>query len=278
MDPLLTSTNAAAGQALAVWNTRSLKDGTYSVRMTALGNSSQRAINSFSINNSPPPPTNLVAVDTPFDGGGSLTLSWQVSGDDGAGNNDVAGYNIYKSTFSGGFVYLAHVLKGVTTYIDNACPVYTTFYYTVTALDAVSESDFSNVAWAFSLADGVLITPANGGVVTITVNGLTTEADFPPGAVASNVWAGILIPASYSNTGVPASAKSTSQVRIFGVNPSTTKFLKPVIIKMPYYPSEHSQYEQNKPENLLVGRKQECLERPQHVRSKQRERARVGKP
>ena len=46
---------------------------------------------------------------------------------------------------------------GVTSYIDNNCPVYTTFYYVVTAIDRNSESGYSGVVGAFSLADGVMI-------------------------------------------------------------------------------------------------------------------------
>jgi hypothetical protein len=79
----------------------------------------------------------------------------------------------------------------------------------------------------------VLITPA-GGVVALTLNGLTTEADFPPGAVTKNVWVGIQIPQSYSNSGILDAAKSTNIVREFGITPPGTQFLKPVVIKIPY--------------------------------------------
>lgn len=232
---IVSSGSEPLSEELAAWNTSSLNDGTYSVRITPMDGSPSKAVNVFSIDNAPRAPSELLAKDTPFDGGGSLTLTWRVSPDDGGGNNDVTGYKIYKSTSSSGFAYLTATAKGVTTYIDAACPTQTTFYYVVTAVDAVSESADSAPAWAFSLLDGVEITPEAGGTVTITdSNGLVTEAVFEPGTVSEKVWVGILTPSDYSNTGVPDSARGTTIVREFGITPAGTVFLKPVTIKIPY--------------------------------------------
>ena len=230
---ILSSAAAAQGQITAQWDTTALRDGSYSMKLTAQNDPAQRAINSFTVNNSPPAPSKLAAADTAFDGGGSLTLNWRTSADDGAGNKDVAGYNVYKSTFNGGFSFIKRLPAGSTAYVDQNCPLYTTYYFVVTAFDAASESGYSNPAWAYSLIDGVEITP-NGGAITLVANGLTTEVDFAPGAVANSVWVGITIPTNYSNSGILDSARSTNIVREFVVNPPGTQFLKPVIVKIPY--------------------------------------------
>jgi hypothetical protein len=44
----------------------------------------------------PQPPRNIVAIDTPEDGGRSITLTFQASFDDGGGENDVKSYYVYR--------------------------------------------------------------------------------------------------------------------------------------------------------------------------------------
>ncbi|MBI2890356.1 MAG: hypothetical protein HYY13_06175 [Nitrospirae bacterium] len=57
------------------------------------------------VGNDVPPgaPTNLWAQDTAGDTGGSLTVNWTKSTDDGAGFNDVNGYEVWRRTAAGNF-------------------------------------------------------------------------------------------------------------------------------------------------------------------------------
>ncbi|MFQ6098376.1 MAG: hypothetical protein ACE5O2_11685, partial [Armatimonadota bacterium] len=55
------------------------------------------------------PPHNLVAQDTPNDEGGSNTLTWDRSADDGAGANTVTEYRVYRKSGGGAFILVAAV-------------------------------------------------------------------------------------------------------------------------------------------------------------------------
>jgi len=97
-------------------NTRS--DGTYSVSVTAVdggGNSASQSTNLTLDNTAPSAPTNLAATAV---AGGDIQLSWTASPE-----ADVAYYNIYKATSSGGQNYPSptyQVAAGTTTYTDTA--------------------------------------------------------------------------------------------------------------------------------------------------------------
>ncbi len=78
----------------------------------------------------------LVALDTPNDNGGSLTLTWTKSTDDGAGKNNVTAYNIWRSAAAAGpFTQIDSVANGVTTYIDMTATTGSAFYYQIEAID-----------------------------------------------------------------------------------------------------------------------------------------------
>jgi outer membrane protein assembly factor BamB len=231
---ITASTAGLTTTALGTLNASALNDGTYTLRLTVSDAPALRAENQVTVDNPPAAPATLTVRDTPFDAGGSLTLDWKCSFDDGNGDNDVQGYRIYKSTWPGGFSVLTQTAAGITTFTDSACPPQTTYYYAVTAFDRNAESPASDNEGAFSIVDGQEITPENGGTITLEKNGLLTEIVVEPGSVASPVRMGILIPGSYPDDGVPASAAATGIVREFGVAPAETKFLKPVTIKIPY--------------------------------------------
>jgi eukaryotic-like serine/threonine-protein kinase len=227
-------TTSVSSGALAAWNTAHLADGRYTLKLTQASDPAKKAINKFTIDNSPQSPGGLTAEDTPFDGGGSITLSWSKSFDDGQGNKDVQGYKLYKGAAEGSYAYLASVNAGVTSFIDNSCPAYATYYYVVTSFDNNSESVNSNPAHAFSLVDGVEIDPETGGTIALDVNGMKTEIVIEPGSMSQRAWFGIRIPASYEDNAIPVSANDTGIIRELGISPSDTKFLKPVTIKIPY--------------------------------------------
>ena len=68
----------------------------------------------------------------------SADLSWNSS-------NDAVGYNIYRSTVSGGpYTMVNPTLDGTTAYTDNTVDSGQTYYYVATAVDASSqESGYS---------------------------------------------------------------------------------------------------------------------------------------
>jgi len=80
----------------------------------------------------PPAPTNLTATAI---AGGSIKLTWTASSPE----TNVAQYNIYRATSSGGQNYnssFASVSAGITTYTDTSTTNGQTYYYVVRAQDA----------------------------------------------------------------------------------------------------------------------------------------------
>lgn len=81
------------------------------------------------------PPTGLKAYDTPSDHGGSIDLEWELSGDDGAGQRHVVGYQVYRSESpTGGFEPIGELPKGTTSFRDNRAADGVDLYYQVVAL------------------------------------------------------------------------------------------------------------------------------------------------
>ncbi|MCK5038569.1 MAG: S8 family serine peptidase, partial [Thermoplasmata archaeon] len=84
------------------------------------------------------------AMTTPTD---HNTLNWTLSGDDGAGADDVAQYNIYRSINSGGpwdaGAYIDNVATGIGTYtdLDRGIPDGIQWWYVVKAEDGAGNLD-----------------------------------------------------------------------------------------------------------------------------------------
>lgn len=227
-------TSAVQSAVLGTWQTTGRPDGSYAVRIKDTASGAVRALNHVIVDNAPGDPTNLTAQDTPFDDGRNMSLSWALSTDDGSGNNDVAGYRIYRSTFNGSYTLVGTAAGRTAHYTDTTVVPYATYYYVITTRDARSESAYSNAASAFSLVDGVRITPQNGGTVALTHDGLTTEVLFEPGTVAHDVFAGIALPDDIPGTDGTPELRPTGICREFGLTPAGTPLLKPVTIKIPY--------------------------------------------
>jgi len=91
----------------------------------------------------PAPPTNVEAFDTPDDNGHSITVSWTLSADDGAGRNNVISYEIVRSDSPDGeFEVRGLAPAGENTFEDkgakekqdaNYLPPHKDFYYKVRA-------------------------------------------------------------------------------------------------------------------------------------------------
>jgi subtilisin family serine protease len=92
---------------------------------------------------------NVQAADTVGDEGGSITITWLKSGDDGAGANNVTKYTIRRRTgATGAFASLHDVAKGAEQYVDNTTTDGTDYYYQVRtwAGTLYSDSDIAGPA------------------------------------------------------------------------------------------------------------------------------------
>lgn len=101
----------------------------------------------FSLNaaSAPQTPTGLTAAP----GNGQVSLSWNAS----AG---AAGYNIYRSTSSGGEILVDSGVTG-TSFIDTGLSNGTTYYYQVTAVNSTGESGRSSEVSATPSTSGNLV-------------------------------------------------------------------------------------------------------------------------
>ncbi len=107
-----------------------------------------------SVDNIPPAPvSNLTAVDTPDDAGGSITLNWELSADDRkvlstfgdvvVTQSGMRGYRVYRLNADTDEEELLAVLPvGSSTYVDLTPQVELTYIYSVRPFDADKEMDY----------------------------------------------------------------------------------------------------------------------------------------
>lgn len=93
------------------------------------------------------PPTALLALDTPNDNGGSITLSWEKSTTDG-----VDGYMVFRQFEETGDIYLiGETDKNNTKFIDKKAKTGQTYYYFIRAKKGDFQSVNSDKAEALSV-------------------------------------------------------------------------------------------------------------------------------
>jgi len=193
----------------------------------------------------PAPPSNLQVEDTQGDHGGSLTLTWSLSPDDGTGENDVYGYKIYRRLKMTAYVSSApydSVSAGVSKYIDPSANVNVKYYYRVAAFDSSNDSPMSNEAFGISADNWRFLDAANGGAIRLKDG---AEVNVPPNGVSQND--NILI------TKIDTSAFSPSMLKVksAGANPTgiiyeikfenpATKLIGKATVKLPYTKEEIS--------------------------------------
>lgn len=134
----------------------------------------------------PLPPTGLMAADTPGDDGGSITLTWTLSADDGAGSDDVYGYKVYRRAQTGTFVSsspYAEVAAGVWSYRDGAAAENIRYYYAVSAFDSSNDSQLSGEVNGVS-ADNYRFVDASAGGYFLLPDG--ARVDVPGNALSQN--------------------------------------------------------------------------------------------
>ncbi len=158
-------------------------DGSHSVPVTATDAASNSATTSISLtldNTAPPAPTSLSATAI---SGGNIQLAWTASSPE----TDVAQYNIYRSTTSGGQSYTSPtytVSAGTTTYTDTSTTDAQTYYYVVRAQDAAGNIE-TNTTEVSATASGtgppaptnLAATALAGGSVLLTWTASSPETD-----------------------------------------------------------------------------------------------------
>ncbi len=140
----------------------------------------------------PNPPTNVAAADTPADFGGSITVTWTKSSDDGGGANSVTGYIVSRATGSlpttdSGWTDIKTVAKGATSYADTTTTDGINYYYRVGATDGANRSESPGVGPVQSVDD---LAPAavttliaadhpldHGGAIDLAWSGYVSAAD-----------------------------------------------------------------------------------------------------
>lgn len=137
----------------------------------------------------PSPARDLTAVDTSGDNGGSLTITWQTSPDDGSGSNKVTGYSLFRREgTTGSFTRRAQLNKGSTQFIDTPVTDGTDYYYRLRTTDGTLTSDTDIVGpvqsrndQAPALVSGMIAydRPSDtGGAITVGWSAYTAPADF----------------------------------------------------------------------------------------------------
>ncbi len=131
------------GGIIVVWPTYYSKPVIYAQRINSDGSIGVSTVKA---------PSNLKAIDTDCDNGGSIILNWTLSSDDGNGINKVIGYNIYRSLNSSGpYELIGRPAAGISSHIDNTAAIGIPYYYIIRANDGAKESEISNEASAISV-------------------------------------------------------------------------------------------------------------------------------
>jgi len=133
--------------------------------------------------------SNFQAFDTPGDDGGSITLTWTRSSDDGGGANSLTAYQILRRQGEAGtFEQIAELPPGTETYVDTDVSDGQVYYYKVRCTDDALTSETDASAGVSPLNDS---SPApvddlsaldrgndDGGAVVLNWPTYTPPADF----------------------------------------------------------------------------------------------------
>lgn len=191
----------------------------------------------------PQPPSGLLAEDTPGDEGGSLTLSWDLSPDDGAGAGDVYGYKIYRRLLDSSYISsapYAETAAGVSSYRDRAASLHLRYYYAAAAFDSTLDSGLSAEASGVSADNYKFVDAGQGGSLRLPDG---ARVDIPGGAASQND--GLLFvklnAATYeplaSINAAPA-ANPTGIVYAIKFRSSYTRLTGKALVSLPYTDSE----------------------------------------
>ncbi len=133
--------------------------------------------------------TDFEANDTAGDNGGSITLTWVKSSDDGGGTTSLANYIVMRRTGTeGDFVTMATLDPGTENYDDTAVTDGTEYYYTVRSTDGEKYAETgiagpvvsSNDSQPDAVTSLVALDKADddGGAIQLDWSDYTPPADF----------------------------------------------------------------------------------------------------
>jgi len=155
-----------------------------------LGTGRVNAARALGVDLPPAPARNLRAEDTPGDEGGSISLYWLRSTDDGGGSQDVTAYLIKRSRSAAGpFKQIASVPPGTQRYEDRTVANHVAYYYLVTTQDAGGHTTDTDPVGPVSARDdspppapsGVTAQDEpsdNGGAIRVRWNTYSAPRDF----------------------------------------------------------------------------------------------------
>ena len=148
--PVISSTTATSVEKgiLAEWDTTTLLNGAYTLKLTALGaGTGNTAVLAVRVNAAPSSPSGLTAADVAGDKGNQVRLDWAVSV-----SSAVTAQRVYRDAGEG-FFEIASLAADATWYVDAAAVTGALFTYVVRAFDGYVESGDSNTASASSIND-----------------------------------------------------------------------------------------------------------------------------
>ncbi len=133
--------------------------------------------------------TNLTAVDSPDDNGGSVTVSWTKSADDGSGAGTLTAYLLLRGTSADGpFTQIQELGPGTTGYVDTDVTDGQSYYYVVRTSDGERTADSDVAGPAVPANDSkpdAITSPAvadrpddDGGAVVVDWSGYVAPEDF----------------------------------------------------------------------------------------------------
>ncbi len=154
---------------LTLDTTSNTPGGSHQITLSATAGSLVRTTNfTLTVNTQtvPDAPTNLSANP----GAMQISLTWQAPAF--TGGSPITGYSIYRSTTSGGESAPAIGTSGVTSFTDSGLTPGVTYYYKVSAENAVGVGGMSNEAFSVPLASAPSapqnLSAAPGGQISIT--------------------------------------------------------------------------------------------------------------
>lgn len=111
----------------------------YVTAVNDVGGSNPSNLENITITTTPSPPRNLTAEENNL----NISINWKVPLD--VGGTPVIEYNIYRGTDSSNLTVYDTVSSDLTYYSDNSVDKGSKYYYQVSAVNDVGESDLSNV-------------------------------------------------------------------------------------------------------------------------------------
>lgn len=169
---------------LGQWNISSFPDADYTLKLEAVSAAETAlAVNYFSIDNPPEPPTSLDILARSI---GEIQIDWIKSVDDGSGDNDVEGYNIFRRKKGKSFDYkdpYYTVDAGSVTFTDKDIKIGTKYYYIVRSYDENNDSADSVSVSTIAYKQTVRIDAGRGGTAELADG---TGVYFPPGALKTD--------------------------------------------------------------------------------------------